>query len=60
MGGCMHLYLFTSTAWKFICTVWSTEQTNKSYEGKYVHRVLVNGLVKLAQEKVWLDELTLT
>ena len=29
-----------------------------SYKGKYVHEVLVNGLVKLAQEtKVWLGEL---
>ena len=25
---------------------------------KYVHKGLVNCLVKLAQEKVWLDELT--
>ena len=25
---------------------------------KYVHKVLVNRLVKLAQEKVWLGELT--
>ena len=25
---------------------------------KYVHKVLVNRLVKFAQEKVWLDELT--
>ena len=29
-----------------------------SYKRKYVHGVLVNGLVSLAQEKVWLDELT--
>ena len=28
------------------------------YERKYVHEVLVSGLFKLAQEKVWLDELT--
>ena len=28
-----------------------------SYKGKYVHEVLVNHLVKLAQEKVWLGEL---
>ena len=27
---------------------------------KYVHEVLVNGLVKLAQEKVWLGELTVS
>ena len=26
--------------------------------GKVLHKVLVNGLVKLAQEKVWLGELT--
>ena len=25
-----------------------------SYKQKYVHKVLVNGLVKLSQEKVWL------
>ena len=30
-----------------------------SYKQKYVHEVLVNRLVKLAQEKVWLVELTL-
>ena len=30
-----------------------------SYKGKYVHKVLVNSLVKLAQEKVWLGELTI-
>ena len=29
-----------------------------SYKGKYVHEVLVNCLFKLAQEKVWLSELT--
>ena len=29
-----------------------------SYKPKYVHDVLVNCLVKLAQEKVWLGELT--
>ena len=29
-----------------------------SYKRKYVHEVLVNFLVKLAQEKVWLGELT--
>ena len=28
------------------------------YKRKYVHKVLVNRLVKLAQEKVWLGELT--
>ena len=30
-----------------------------SYKRKYVHEVLVNVLVKLAQEKVWLGELTI-
>ena len=29
-----------------------------SYKPKYVNKVLVNGLVKLAEEKVWLGELT--
>ena len=29
-----------------------------SYKRKYVHEVLVNYLLKLAQEKVWLGELT--
>ena len=29
-----------------------------SYERKYMHEVLVNCLFKLAQEKVWLGELT--
>ena len=28
------------------------------YKGKYVHIVLVNCLVELAQEKVWLGEVT--
>ena len=30
-----------------------------SYKRKNVHKVLVNCLVKLAQEKVWLGELTI-
>ena len=30
-----------------------------SYKRKYVHEVLVNCLFKLAQEKVWLGELTI-
>ena len=30
-----------------------------SYKQKYVHEVLVNHLVKLTKEKVWLGELTL-
>ena len=29
-----------------------------SYKRKYMHEVLVNPLVNLAQEKVWLGELT--
>ena len=29
-----------------------------SYKRKYVHELLVNGLFKPAQEKVWLGELT--
>ena len=29
-----------------------------SYKGKYVHKLLVNPLLKPAQEKVWLSELT--
>ena len=29
-----------------------------SYKPKYLHQVLVNCLFKLAQEKVWLGELT--
>ena len=29
-----------------------------SYKQKYMHEVLVNHLLKLAQEKVWLGELT--
>ena len=31
-----------------------------SYNRKYVHEVLVNCLVKLAQEKVWIGELTVS
>ena len=31
-----------------------------SYKQKYVHKVLVNRLVKLALEKVWLGELTVS
>ena len=30
------------------------------YKRKYVHKVLVNCLVKLVQEKVWLGELTVS
>ena len=31
-----------------------------SYKRKYVHKVLVNRLVKPAQEKVWIGELTIS
>ena len=31
-----------------------------SYMRTYVHKGVVNRLVKLAQEKVWLDELTIS
>ena len=31
-----------------------------SYKSKYVHEILVNHLVKPAQEKVWLGELTVS
>ena len=31
-----------------------------SYKLKYLHKVLDNCLVKLAQEKVWLGELTVS
>ena len=30
-----------------------------SYKRKYVHKVLINRLVELAQENVWLGELTI-
>ena len=35
---------------------WLLSVTSK----KYVHKVLVNGLDKLAQEKVWFGELTVS
>ena len=35
-----------------------TRRVVVSYKRKYVHEVLVNRLFKLAQEKVWLGELT--
>ena len=31
-----------------------------NYKQNFVHKVLVNCLVKLAQEKVWLGELTVS
>ena len=31
-----------------------------SYKGKYVHKVLVNCLVKHAEEKLWLGKLTVS
>ena len=49
---------------EIICTVIllpSAESFKKDccqYKRKYVHEVLVNCLFKLAQEKVWLGELT--
>ena len=36
----------------------SSRRVVVSYKRKYVHNVLVNRLFKFAQEKVWLDELT--
>ena len=39
MGVCMYLYLFTSTAWKFICTVCSTVLMFK-ISSKYLDVVL--------------------
>ena len=36
----------------------SSAESFKSYKRKYVHEVLVNCLFKLAQEQVWLGELT--
>ena len=36
----------------------SSRRVVVSYKRKYVHKVLVNCLFKLAQEKVWLGELT--
>ena len=39
----------------------STDHSSRvvvSYKRRYVHKVLVNCLFKLAQEKVWLGELT--
>ena len=41
----------------------STESFKKvvvSYKWKYLHEVLVNCFLKLAQEKVWLGELTVS
>ena len=37
---------------------WIIQEGLFSYKQKYVHKVLVNCLFKLAQEKVWLGELT--
>ena len=36
----------------------SFKKSSVSYKRKYVQKVLVNCLLKLAQEKVWLGELT--
>ena len=35
-----------------------SRRVDVSYKRKYVHKILVNCLFKLAQEKVWLGELT--
>ena len=39
-------------------TVYTSCRVVVSYKRKYVHRLLVNRLLKPAQEKVWLNELT--
>ena len=38
----------------------STKKGCFQLNGKYVHKVLVNCLVQLAQEKVWLGDLDMT
>ena len=42
----------------YFCGDWSWVVV--SYKRKYVHKVLVNRLVNLAHEKVWLGELTVS
>ena len=37
---------------------WHSRKVVVSYKRMYVHEVLVNWLFKVAQEKVWLDEMT--
>ena len=56
-------YLFKEIDHEIISTTILLPSTDSrrvvvSYKRKYVHEVLVNCFVKLAQEKVWLDELT--
>ena len=43
---------------KYLATAVSLHFAFVSYKRKYVYEVLVNCLFKLAQEKVWLGELT--
>ena len=42
----------------FLPSAESFKKGCNSYKRKYVHEVVVNRLFKLAQEKVWLGELT--
>ena len=56
-------YTFVETDHEIISTAILLPYTDSrwvvvSYKRKYVYEVLVNHLVKLAQEKVWLGELT--
>ena len=44
---------------KFCHLLMHSRRVVVSYKRKYVHEVLVNCLFKLAQEKVWLGELTI-
>ena len=43
-----------------ICSMVILLQFVVSYKQIYMHEVLVNRIVKLAQEKVWLGELTIS
>ena len=58
---CVHVYSVIDH--EIICTAIlllsdDSRRVVVSCKRKYVHKVLVNCLVKLAQEKVWLGELT--
>ena len=44
---------------KFLLPSAESKRVVVSYKQKHVQEVLVNRLVKLAQEKVWLSELTI-
>ena len=44
--------------WSFSSLPLNHSRRVVSYKRKYVQEVLVNGLFKLAQEKVWLGELS--